>query len=348
MKTLLLLLLISVSISAGAVNSFVYDKDNNPLENVEVRNIKSGEIVFSDNIGSFTIDGNDTDTIIFLLDGFITTEMTIRNILNSNNRIYLFQQLQHILPEVVVMPANMYELHEKAIFNLKDKLIKNKRISYECERIEKEINVGDERNLALLFTAELGNVNPKNTKLKYKFLLSNLNVVLGAQTSEIMKDNKLYDDNLFFERVRNKLPECKENAMQISDSIIVIYNRYYDETVIVSTINRSDTTLIKVAYELVPDVKRKYRQFRTFKVKEMSYSLSLEFKKNDDGYFLYEKVNNYDYSFLIGKPKVEERIVCLSKITAMTDSLPNATLEIKLDTRKLYNMGNYPLVPGKP
>ena len=251
-----------------------------------------------------------------------------------------------ILPEVTVSPANMYELHEKAIFNLKARHIKNERISYRCERIEKEINVGDERSLLLLFTAELGNINPKKTKLNYKFLLSDLNVVLGTQTSEIMKDNKLYDSNLFFEKVRNKLPECKESSIQISDSIIVVYNRYYDET-IVYTINRSDTTLIKIAYESVSNVK-KYRQLRTFKAKVMSYSLSMEFKKNDDGYYLYEKIANYDYSFIIGQTKGEERVVCLSKISAITDSLPNATLEIKLDTRKLYNMGNYPFMPDNP
>ena len=340
MLLLLLLMLISVSIPARTVKSFVYDTDSSPLENVEVRNVKSGEIVFSDNLGSFIIEGDDADTIVFMLKDFTSTEMTIRNILNSNNKIYLFHQLEYNLPEVVVVPANMYELYKKAIFNLKSRLIKNKRISYKCERIEKEINFGDERNLALLFAAELGSNNLKKNKLNYKILLSKLDVTLGTQTSNIIKDNKFYESNLFFVIVHNKLPECKENTMQISDSTIVIYNRYFDETITKYTINKSDTTLIKFEHVLLQDDNKTYRQFRTFKAKEMHYSHSVEFKKNDDGYFLYEKVKNYDYSFLIGKPKVEERIVCLSKITAITDPLPNATMEIKLDTRKLYNMGN--------
>gem|GEM_PF-5841811 len=347
MKMIFLFLIFSISISARTVKSYVYDIDNSPLGQVEVKNIKSGDTFLSDSMGYFTIEGDDTDTIAFMLSGFTTTEMTIINILNSNNKIYLFHQLEYILPEVVVMPANMYEIYEKSVYNLKNKMIKNKKISYNCERLEKEINFGDERTLTLLFAAKAENVNPKKSKLDYKILLSKLDVTLGTQTSKIIKDNKLYDNNFFLSNLPAKIPKCKDNSIQFLDSTIVIFSKFYLDYVVKFTINKIDTTLIKFEYKLLSNDNKKYRQLRTFKVKMMYYSTSVELKKNDDGYFMYEKVVNYDYSFLVGQPKVEERVVCLLKISAMTEPLTDATLEIKLDTRQLYNMGNYPLVPDK-
>lgn len=339
MRVLFLFLLISFSISARTVKSFVYDIDNNPLGNVEIMNVNSGKIVYSDMAGAFAIEGNNADTVSFTLSGFVTTRLTIKNILNANDEIYLFNHLQQVLPEITVTPANMYDLYEKAVFNLKNRLIRNKRISYKCTRVEKEVNHGDERTLHLLFTAGLENINPKKSRIKYNNLLSKLDIMEGSHTSVIMKDNTLYDTNLFFGGVWSKMYKCKNSSMQISDTTFVIHDKYYGDAIIY-TINKSDTTLMKIEYELKPD--KKYRHRRTFKAKLMYSSYFAEFKKEEDGYFLSGKIINHDYSFLLGKSEREERIVSLCKISAIPDPLLDATLAIKLDTRQLYTMDNYP------
>ncbi|MDR1097929.1 MAG: hypothetical protein LBL57_07345 [Tannerella sp.] len=343
MKQLFFFLMISVGALAKAVDGYVYDMNNNPLENVEVRNVKSGKVVFSNRTGFFSVEGDDRDTILFTLAEYVTNGLTIRNIKNSNGKVFLFNELIFELPEVTVTPDhNMYKLYEKAIYNLKSRLIKNKTISYECTHFEKEINSGDERGLNILFTAMLNTVNPRQKKVNYKFFLSKLEITPATQTSEIMKDNKLYEPNLFFEYINNKMSKSKGNSIQISDSIIVIKNGDDDNTV-VYTIDKADTTLIKVEYAVKSDPR--YRQFRTFKVKQVYYSFSAEFRKEMEGYCLYELVVNEDFSFLTGKPEKEERIIGSYKISTLPYTIQDASLNIELDTRILYNMGNYPALP---
>jgi hypothetical protein len=330
--------------SAMRIQSHVYDIDGSPLRRVEIKNLKTGEIVFSDNSGFFAVEGNDADTLLFVSDGYTATELTIRNVLNLNGKVVLFRQMRWDLPEVTITPANMYELHEKAIYNLKSRLVKHK-ISYKCEEVEKEINFGDERSLKILFTAEPGKVNPKKTRLDYDILLSGMKVVPGTKKSRVLENNMLYESNLFFNRIVNKMYKSERNSMSVLDSVIVIYNGCYEGDVIVCTINRSDTTLIRIEYESGSGMQKKYRHYITFKAKPVYYSFFAEFKKGDNGYYLYELVRNDDYSFLVGKPEREERIIHSHKISAISDPLPDANLKIKLDTRKLYRMGNYPAEP---
>jgi len=342
MKQIFIFLMISVNALAQTVDSYVYDIYDNPLGNVEIRNKKSGKIIFSDSIGFFSIEGGDRDMIIFTHAGYVTTELTIKNIKNSNKRIYLFKELSIELAEVIVTPNNnMYELHEKAVYNLKSRLIKNRAISYECTLFEKEINFGDEKGLNMLFTALLNKINPKQRKINYEYLLSKLEVTHGT-TSVILKDNKLYHSDLFPNSIDAKMPKSPQNSMQISDSIIVIKNVFNDR-VRIYTIDKTDTTLIKIETEARSDLK--YRPYRTFKGKRVYSSYSIEFRKEAEEYYMYELVWNTDYSFLLGRPEREERIVSVHKISILPYTIHDASLKVNLDdSRKLYNMGDYPAI----
>ena len=343
MKQLFLFLMISVSTLAKTVDCYVFDINNNPIVNVVIRNVESGKVVFSDSKGFFKIEGNDSDLTVFSLAGYVTAELTIKNIKNSNGKIYLFNEMHIILPEVFVTPNPnlLYELHEKAVFNLKRRLINNKTISYKCTFFEKELNFGDERGLNILFTATLNNTNPKSKNINYQFLLSQLEITHGTQTSKIMKDEKLRHSSLFVSEINTKMPKSQNNSMQFFDSIIMVKNGTKDYD-IVYTIDKNDTTLIKIVFEIKSD--SKYRQFRTFKGKRIYSSFSAEFRKNAEGYYLCEIVWNSDFSFLFGKPEREERIVSSYKISVLPYTIQDASQKFDLDTRKLFKMNNYPVV----
>jgi hypothetical protein len=117
-------------VSAKVIQGHVYNTDNTPLKNVEIVNMKSQDRAFSDNSGFFEIEGSASDTIAFSLEKYSTIELTVRNIINSNYKILLFQEMRIDLPELTVMPVDMYELYRKSVINLKNRFVTNERISY--------------------------------------------------------------------------------------------------------------------------------------------------------------------------------------------------------------------------
>ncbi len=335
-----LLVFISLHVSGKEVRCYIYNVNDEALEGVEVKNRKTGQISFSDKAGFFSIEGHDMDTISLMLDNFSPTELTVRNITNSQNKLYLFPLLQVNLSEITVMPADMYSLYVKAVANLKSRLIKNKEIAYKTTGTEKEINMGSQRALDFLFTAKLKKADPRKPKVDYEFLLSNLNSTPHSQESDIMRDNKFWI-HLFSNRMRNEMRKSDHNSIHLSDSTILIYDRSDESGVYTFTINRDDTVMSKISYEM-KQKQKKYTRRRTFKAKYIHSSFSVEFADSNDGYYLSEINLNFDTSFLTGKPQREERLICIYKISATPDTILNAQLKFKPNTQTLYKMSNYP------
>ena len=338
-----LFLLCTIHLSAKTIQGHIVNTDNVPLKNVAIENIVSQMKVHSDNSGFFEIDGNDSDTIVFSLIGYSTTELTIRNILNSKNKILLFREMRLDLPEVTIMPTNMYDLYRKAVLNLTNRFVTDSPVAYKCTGVEKEINYGDERGIDLLFSAQTKKINRKKTitAFIYDIYISELNTYIGSQDSYILRENRLWTNFMDFP-VSNTLREDSTNTMQINDSTIIIQICRHQTLFATFTINKEDTTLIKVTqYESLPKG-NKYQRRRTFKCKELFYSYSTEFRETENGYIQYKNIFNYDCSMLKGNPEREERIIISYTTVNIDNPLPKSGEKFKPDTKKLYEMKHYP------
>ncbi|NDV68608.1 hypothetical protein [Dysgonomonas sp. 25] len=336
--TLLLINLLAISISAQGIDCVVCDINDKPLEMVEAKNIRSNKICFSDKNGTIKLDGNNSDTIIFILNGYSPTELTINNILHSQNTVYLFPQMQLTLSEVTITPIDIYAIYEKAVINLKDKLIKNKEYTYKCIGTEKEVNKGSNRNIEFLYTAKLKKANIKKSELDYIYMLSQLKSSVDSANSAIMQNNN-HHISLSADFIRKDITRSEKNSFHISDSSIIIYNKSHDSGIIAYTINKEDTTLVGIDYELI-NSQKKYMQRRTFDAKKMYSSISIRYNKNDEGYYLHGFTQIYDTSFLLGKPQREERIICTYKTVSIDDDI-KADLKFIPNTKNLYKMQNY-------
>ncbi|NDV67315.1 hypothetical protein [Dysgonomonas sp. 25] len=338
LSLLFLFLLMNISVLAQDIVCTVYNIDDTPLSKVQAKNLKTGRICYSDKDGVVKIEGNRTDTISFMLNGYSPTELTITNILHSQNKIYLFPQMQLMLSEVTVTPIDIYAIYETAAANLKRRLIKNKEQAYKCVGIEKEVNLGSMRSTEFLFTANLKKANPKRATLNYTYLLAQLKNFSDAENSNIMQGNNLWI-SLFLEYIPKNFTKSEKNSFHISDSTIVIYNKSHDSGIVSYTINREDTTLVGMSHELITP-KEKYTRRRTFKAKNLYRLITIQYAKNNDGYYLNSLNEIHDISFLLGKPQREERLRCTYKIEAI-DTVINADLKFKPDTKKLYKMADY-------
>lgn len=338
-KIVFLFLMISIHGSAKDIRSYIYNINNIPLENVQIKNIDSGQEVFSDSLGSFVVSGNETDTILFTLKGFLPTELTIKNIINAQYKIYLFSQLELTLPEVTVMPDNdLYSIYKIAVINLKRKLIRNQDIPYECFGEEKEVNVGDRRSISLLFTAQLQDAKPRKSKIDYQFLLSKLEINSDNKKSDMMKGNN-FIIGLFSRNIDKKIAVSDKNQLFVSDSEVIIYDRSDPYETCIYTINKKDTTITKIVYEIA-QVKKNYIRRRTFRAKHNFFSISIEYANKGDQYYLSSQTLNFDTSFFTGKPEREERLICTYKTSAIPDTTLNGKVKFKPNTRSLYTMSN--------
>lgn len=338
MRTLLIFLLICINASAKTVRGHIYNiTDNAPIANVTIRNTKTSQQTISDNSGAFSIEGSPSDTIVCIHNDYSVSELTIANIENSRNNIYLFPQPHQTLPEVTVTAIDMYSIYKKAIANLKNRLITNQPVAYRCIGTEKEINIGDERRLAMEFTASLENANPKRKKLNYSFLLADLQVDWDLPKSDIMKDDKLRNF-LFYVAIPNTLKTTVTNTLTTTDSTFIIYHRLPTRAYIY-TINKSDTTLTQIIAEAI-SINNKYTHLRTFKGKEIEATKTIVFKKSAKGYYLDHHIINNEYSFLLGKPQKEERIIISYKTYAIPGLQLNAAQKFNPTTRDLYRMNN--------
>ena len=327
-----------LGIKGQEVTFSIYNINEEPLVDVLIKNLKTNKTYTIDN-GIVTIKGNASDTILFIKDGFSDTELTINNIRNSNNKVYLFSQLKISLSEVVIMPTDMYALYEQAVQNLSKKLVKNKHFGYKCVGVEKEINLGSERGMEFVFTAILKNSNLSKQKLNYDYHLCELNTSSNSgNNSQIMLDNK-YRIFLFREFLKKEIIKSKNNTISESDSTIVIYDNSNDNSNISYTINKSDTTLIGINYELVKSQKQ-YTNRRTFKAKNIHESVQIKYSCNEEGYYL-DNINLvYDTSFLLDNSKREERLTCIYKVIFL-NSPPKAYLKFTPRNKDLYKIGIY-------
>lgn len=330
------LLLISTSISSQTIQGYIYHiADNVPVANVTIKNMKNKKSTLSNDTGSFNIEGNDTDTILFTHNNFSTTKLTIRNISNAKNSVYLFPQSHIELPEVTIMPFDVYNaLYKTATTNLKKRLTTDEPIAYRCTGMEKELNIGDERSIIFNFTAkQRKKTSPRKEQFDYDFALANLQVFWDSPKSKMMREERLRT-HLFYVSIKNSLQASDTNLMWTTDSTIIIQSKCPARTY-TYTINKCDTTLAKVLIEAKPE-KEKYIWYITFKLKEMYRTKTCIFEKKPEGYYLSELILNDEFSFLIGKQ--EERIILSYKTQRVPKLQTNTTQEFKPITHHLFRM----------
>lgn len=334
MKILIFLLFISISISSQTIQGYIHHiADTVPVANAMIKNIKNNQSTFSDDTGSFCIEGNDTDTIVFTHNYFSTTQLTIRNISNAKNKVYLFPQSHIELPEVTIMPFDVYNaLYKTAATNLKKKLITDEPIAYRCTGMEKELNIGDERSIIFNFTAkQRKKLISRKEQFNYDFALADLQAFWDSPKSKMMKEERLRT-HLFYVSIKNSLQASDTNLMWATDSTIIIQSKSPTRTY-TYTINKCDTTLAKVIIEAKPK-KEKYIWYITFKLKEMYRTKTCTFEKERGGYYLSQLILNDEFSFLVGKQ--EERIILSYKTQRVSEFQTNTTQEFEPITHYLF------------
>jgi len=245
------------------------------------------------------------------------------------------------LSEVIVRNENMYDIYKKAVYNLKKQMIYDEEITYKSEGMEYDEISGEERFLDVLFSAKLEKVNPKKSKLNYKFNLANLKHSTDILKSDIMRRNN-YTSPLFRDEIKNELKRNNLNTIEFDDSLIHIRDTNKYPRITEYLICKEDTTLIAINIKIMPDKnENKYKHRWKDKSRRLSVSFFTKYAKNSDGYYLDYIKMEASRLFIIKRKNNKEELITNSYITkALPDKEVNTYTEFKPFTHRAYKMPN--------
>jgi hypothetical protein len=253
---------------------------------------------------------------------------------------YGYGPTEYQLPEVVITVDKANEILKKAIYNLKNKYIRNVPISYLWHGIEEEKNKEEIRESYALYSTELNKINLEKNEIPFDIRLIGLNHIFNnIQTAVMLKKGKFQYHPTRIDGLENEKQYKIVKKNSSNDSLIFLHcipvQQISNSVDII--INKSDTVLLSIKVlplTAIDKTKMKYKKILYLKHKILDKSTYISVKEKEEGYYFDTIYSKVSISFLFGKR--EELIEIETKSVA----LPDRKTDVSKKDKKLTSFSN--------